>query len=379
MVDKLIGHASVPAPELFNGIAEVEWHNARGHPSWLLGEYRDHGWWYFFLVVFAVKTPLAFILLCIAGYDACFSRTSREHFDWQLWAPGACAPAILAVCIPTSINLGVRHILIMYPMLAIVAGYGATSLIQTRKKAVMALAIALLLWQTLSSALAHPDYLAYFNELVWSEPERVLSDSDLDWGQDMQRLSNKLKELGVKEVSLVCFSNADISQLGFPTVRLPEPYQPVTGWIAVSAHMATIESAMTEKDLKDPTRLWAGWNRSGRWRDRQIHQAVLRAGAALMPRFSISFAAILLVAAGIARIVATYPVFNETSDEAHHVACGMQWLAERNTQYGGEHPPLAQIAAAMGPYIAGSALPASQLWRRRASRFLTQGDITFGI
>jgi hypothetical protein len=247
MVDKWVGGISLPAPELFDGIAEVEWHNARGHPSWLLGEYRMHGWWYFFPVVFAVKTPLAFILLCIAGYDACFSR---KHFAWQLWVPGACAPAILAVCIPTSINLGVRHILVMYPMLAIVAGFGATSLLQTKKRAVMGAAIALLLWQTLSSAMVHPDYLAYFNEFVWSEPERILSDSDLDWGQDLQRLSNKLKELGVKEVWMVCFGTADTSKLGFPTVKLAQPYQPVTGWIAVSAHMTTIESAMIQKDIR---------------------------------------------------------------------------------------------------------------------------------
>jgi hypothetical protein len=200
-------------------------------------------------VVFAVKTPLAFILLCIAGYDACFSRTSRKHFAWQLWVPGACAPAILAVCIPTSINLGVRHILVMYPMLAIVAGFGATSLLR-RRKAVAALGIALLAWQTTSSALAHPDYLAYFNEIVRSEPERILSDSDLDWGQDLQRLSNKLKELGVKEVSLIYFGTVDLSQHGLPIVRFPQPYQPVTGWIAVSAHMETIESALTQRELK---------------------------------------------------------------------------------------------------------------------------------
>jgi hypothetical protein len=246
-VDRMIDHASVPAPELFNGIAEVEWHNTRGHPSWLLGEYSIHGWWYFFPIVLAVKTPIAFFLLCIVGYDACFSRGFRKY--WQAWVPGVCAPVILAASMPSHINLGVRHILAMYPMLAIIAGFGATSLIR-RRKAAMALGIALLAWQTVSSALAHPDYLAYFNEIVWSEPERILSDSDLDWGQDLQRLSNKLKELGVKEVSLICFGNVDFTQHGLPVVSIPRPYQPVTGWIAVSAHMMTIESATIQKGLK---------------------------------------------------------------------------------------------------------------------------------
>ena len=61
-IDRLVDHVSLPAPELFNGLAEVQFHNSVGHPAWLLGEYSNHGWWYFFPVVLAVKTPIAFIL-----------------------------------------------------------------------------------------------------------------------------------------------------------------------------------------------------------------------------------------------------------------------------------------------------------------------------
>lgn len=251
-VDKWLGGVSLPAPELFDGIAEVEWHNARGHASWLLGEFRVHGWWYFFLVVFAIKTPLAFILLCIAGYDACIAQTSWKRFAWQAWVPGACAPAILAVCIPSGINLGVRHILVIYPMLAMVAGFGVARLFQAgaKKRLTVLVVVGLLAWQVLSSAWIHPDYLAYFNELVRSEPERILSDSDLDWGQDLQRLSDKLKKLGVKEVSLACFGTIDFSQHGFPRVIMLRPYQPATGWIAVSVHMLTIESGAIQQEQR---------------------------------------------------------------------------------------------------------------------------------
>lgn len=251
-IDRLVDHFSLPAPEFFNGVAEVEWHNSVGHPAWLLGEYRTHGWWYFFPVVFAVKTPIAFILLCIAGYCACFSRTVWKRFAWQQWVPGTCAPAILVICMPSSINLGVRYILGIYPLLAIMGGGGAVSLLQSRKKLGVILAIALVAWQTGASALAHPDYLAYFNELAGSQPERVLSDSDLDWGQDLQRLSDKLKELGVKEVSLDYFGTADVSQHGLPTIKLLEAYRPVTGWVAVSAYSLTVESALIQKDGRMP-------------------------------------------------------------------------------------------------------------------------------
>ena len=80
----------------------------------------------------------------------------------------------------------------------------------------------------------------------------MLSDSDLDWGQDLQRLSDKLKELGVKEVSLHYLGTADLSQHGLPAVKLLVPYQPVTGWIAVSSYTLTVESAELQKQWRTP-------------------------------------------------------------------------------------------------------------------------------
>lgn len=263
MIYELFGNVPLPAPELFGQLAGAARHNTEGHFSWLLGEYRDHGWWYFFLVALAVKTPIAFLLLCAIGYDACFSQSSWRNFRWQPWAPGVAALTILAVCMPVSINVGIRHILAIYPMLAIVAGLGAVSLFQTRKKAAIVLSIALLAWQTLASALAHPDYLPYFNELAGSEPERILVDSDLDWGQDVQRLGYKLKELGVKEVYWTYFWAVDPSRHGFPTVKHLWPYQRVTGWVAVNAYMMTIGSSTLQKAWKRPDPPWA-WLESER-------------------------------------------------------------------------------------------------------------------
>jgi hypothetical protein len=250
-------------PALFDQLAAAGRHNTEGHFAWLLGEFYDHGWWYFFLVALAVKTPIAFLVLCIVGYDACFSESSWKHFRWQPWVPGISALAILAVCMPVGIDVGIRHILAIYPMLAMVAGFGAVSLFQTRKKAAVALSIALLAWQIFSSALAHPDYLAYFNELAGKEPERILVDSDLDWGQDLERLSAKLKELGVKEVAWTYFWSIDPAQHGFPAVRPLRPYQPTTGWVAVTAYVMTVRASAIQKVLGRPDSPW-GWLASER-------------------------------------------------------------------------------------------------------------------
>src|ERR1700753_2118928 len=63
--------------------------------------------------------------------------------------------------------------------------------------------------------------------------------------------------------------------------------------------------------------------------------------------------AILLVLFASARIIATYRVFNHTFDEPIHVACGMEWLDKGAYTCEPQHPPLARIAAALGPYLEG--------------------------
>ena len=63
--------------------------------------------------------------------------------------------------------------------------------------------------------------------------------------------------------------------------------------------------------------------------------------------------AILLVVIGSVRIAATYTVFNHTTDEPAHIACGMQWLDQHTYTYEPQHPPLARAASALGPYLLG--------------------------
>ena len=57
---------------------------------------------------------------------------------------------------------------------------------------------------------AYPDYLPYFNEAV-AHPERVLVDSDLDWGQDLYRLEQRAAQLHIQRLSLAYRGTADLA------------------------------------------------------------------------------------------------------------------------------------------------------------------------
>lgn len=225
----------MPAPQLLDGLWQVHNHVDAGHTAYLLGRHSFHGWWYFFPVALAVKTPLAILLLAALGVFALCRAESDEkrRAPWR----AKCVPAILTAVVllinlPTSLNIGVRYMLPLYPLLALTAGIGTVWLWQNRRAAII-----LLVWTGISSATAHPDYLAYFNELAGTHPERILVDSDLDWGQDMARLATELQRRRVPYFHMSCLYTGDDTRLGLPAWDSLEPYQPVTGWVAVSQTM----------------------------------------------------------------------------------------------------------------------------------------------
>jgi 4-amino-4-deoxy-L-arabinose transferase-like glycosyltransferase len=218
----------LPAPEVPDGLLLVRGLNRDGHPAYLLGQFRTTGWWYFFPVALGVKTPLAVLILAGIGILAAFGFRR----DWQKAAPAVCTVLILAACLPSHLNTGLRYILCIFPVLAIVAAQGTVWLWDRGR--LRCLAGVLLLWLFGSSLHAHPDYIPYFNEIARSHPERILVDSDLDWGQDFKRLVWRLHELRVDHVYLSCLWSGDDSKIGLPAWDGLEPYHPVTGWVAVS-------------------------------------------------------------------------------------------------------------------------------------------------
>jgi hypothetical protein len=187
---------SLPAPEFFDGILSAMRHNSEGHPAYLLGEISGKGWWYYFPVALAVKTPIALLLLVFLGMWQCWKNRAKAAY----LAPAAFSLGILLTAMTSKVNIGVRHILPVYIGFAIVAAMALAHLLRKAKGIPWAAAV-LVAWMAASGAIRHPDYLAYFNELVLSHPEDVLVDSDLDWAQDVIHLSRRLRELGVAKVA----------------------------------------------------------------------------------------------------------------------------------------------------------------------------------
>jgi hypothetical protein len=229
----------IPAPEFRRGIGDFLARNKLGHLAYLLGDIRRQGWWYFFPVVFLLKTPIPFLLLSGIGIVFAFKNSQCGQNRFRLLAPIAAAVGILGIGMLGHVNNGLRQVLSLYPLLAIVAGYGAAKLISGKsvyRILGMTVITILMSWQLITSFNAHPDYLAYFNALAGKHPENIVVDSDLDWGQDLKRLSATLKKRNIRELALQYNGSVgiDMNQFNLPPHSVLKPYQKTTGWIAIS-------------------------------------------------------------------------------------------------------------------------------------------------
>lgn len=226
----------IPAEQFVRGVGEVWLRNRGEHWNYLLGQLKNTSWWYFFPVVLSIKTPLGFLTLTLLGAGALLMRLRRG--EWQPAASIVAALSILLVCVASHINLGVRHILPIYPLLSIGAGNFVAASLRPIRTARSIFALSLLLWCGVDSLLAHPDYLAWFNPIASSHPEHFRADSDLDWGQDFGRLSKRLLELHVSSIEMPSlFGVAEPERIGLPPVHEISCEAPMKGYVAASFNM----------------------------------------------------------------------------------------------------------------------------------------------
>lgn len=230
----VLSNPAVPAPALLQGLAEAWVLNKNAPESYLLGKTKAGGWWYFFLVGIAVKTPLPFLVFLLIGA----AMLLRSQKRWEALAPLAAAVGILLVTMPVTYNAGVRHVLAVFPLFSIVAGRGCAALWQwsgTWQRVTQPLAVTLLACQLAICLTARGDYIGYFNPLAGHDPSRVLlTGCDLDCGQDVSRLAEFLNKRHVAHANVALWSSADLAQMGVQNFSVPAPYQPVTGWLAIS-------------------------------------------------------------------------------------------------------------------------------------------------
>lgn len=248
------------------GLAHFSNHLGQGHHAFFMGEVSDRGWLSYFVVAGLIKTPIPELVLPIAA-ALLWIRDGRGILPWIFLAVPLAfillAASLGRVCI------GYRYILPMVPIGHVMTGgvlaaSRARSSDRSRIPGNRKLAIALLgvvgLWQAVGALRVFPNYLTYFNESVGGprNGSHWLTDSNLDWGQDLKPLAKWMRETETPWVHLAYFGMADARRYGIKFRRLPgyngliEPVEsfdkasPAPGVYAISA------TCLTGQYLGDP-------------------------------------------------------------------------------------------------------------------------------
>lgn len=195
-----LAHAGRLLPEAYlYGAAYVE-KKAGARAAYLRGRYSPDGFPGYFPWAYAVKTPLPTLLLVAAGVAAGLAAALGAAFHGGRPSPLGAGLALfslvyLAALVASGLNIGYRHLLPVTAILATATGGLAPARIPARFRPPAALGVgAALLWLVLGTFRASPHLLGYFNEAAggWREGHLFLADSNLDWGQDLLRLRERL-------------------------------------------------------------------------------------------------------------------------------------------------------------------------------------------
>jgi hypothetical protein len=221
----------LPAYGFLFGLNAVAEHNDQGHQSYLLGMRSPNGWWYYFPVVFAVKSTMAALFATLLLLAAGVWQVVKRQWLSPMTLGLVLTPVFyFAVSMSSGINIGMRHILPVYPFLYVGIAACLAGKLPMKRAGLVALG-ALTLLQIGECARIAPDYLAFFNELVGGPgkgPE-YLVDSNIDWGQDLKKLSRWMNDHGAKRVRVFYFGNGQMWYEHLNEIGIPPPLDQ-KGW-----------------------------------------------------------------------------------------------------------------------------------------------------
>lgn len=268
-----VGSVFVP-PYFLLGAIDTFLHNDIGHPAFLLGEYSDHGWWYYFPVAFALKTTIPFLLVTIASVAWAVWRISRRDLKPLVLLIPVLIYSIFAML--AAINIGIRHFLPIFPFCFIMGGALLDRLLTVKKYRPFALASVIIVLTLCSVEVvrAYPNYIPYMNQLASSHPHWMyLSDSNVEWGDDAGALADYLKAKGETSVRAALLGGSVTLPLyGVKYVDLlspPEVHLEDTRYVALGASYlngSTVSGWSEGSGRETPTQRH---NYFARYRDRE--------------------------------------------------------------------------------------------------------------
>ena len=186
---EVFGQVLVPV-WYFKGLFMVLGGAVGGRGAYLLGHFTSTGWWYYFPIAIAVKTSVGFLALTIWA-SAYLKKLLKNDFALQVVLLGG-ALIYLIVTMISKTNLGLRHIMPIFPLLII---FVSQLVLLVKKRWQIILLTVFVLVMVLSTLQNYKNQIAYFNEFTGTKNGyKYLLDSNYDWGQSLTSIRDYLNQ-----------------------------------------------------------------------------------------------------------------------------------------------------------------------------------------
>ncbi len=234
-----LGHGSAAIP--LRRLLMPPWLYLRGvlmvlitgsRPTFILGQGYPHGVWFYFPVLFVLKSPLSFLGLLVLAAALALRQKRRDEGN------ASTIPAELAIhwrvlwvalivftgfCMLSRLDLSIRHFSIPLALLILLLAALPRMVERLRRSApttgrLAAATAGVLTLGCLGMAVhAYPYYFPYINALSLGHPAYALvNDSNLDWNQSLPEVRRYAEQHGLQKIKL--------DEYGFndPTVTVPQ-------------------------------------------------------------------------------------------------------------------------------------------------------------
>jgi hypothetical protein len=249
--------------------------SAGSRPTFILGHAYPHGVWFYFPVLFLLKSPLTFLLLLVLSAVMALLVKRRSpapslitpgmEMRWRaIWVS---LVVFVAACMLNRLDISIRHFSIALALIVLLLAPLPRALDLVRDSRPQTarvgswLAIALALASIVTAIRTYPNYFPYLNSLSMGQPAyHLVNDSNLDWNHALPQVETFVRQYGLKQILLDQYGFSEPERY-VPQALLWDCQQPAARdggqWAAVSASYMQ-ESANCVWLLQYPHQVLAG-------------------------------------------------------------------------------------------------------------------------
>ena len=217
-------------------------------PTFILGRSYPHGVWFYYPVLLALKSSLAFLALLALGLGLAVARkrgsraenrtiSNGYEIHWRvLWVS---LTVFVAVFMLSRLDLSIRHFTI--PLTLLILLLAPLPRMARRMRVTAALTAALAAGCLVTAVRAYPNYMPYVNVFRMGHAAyELMNDSNVDWNQALPEARRFAERHGQQSVGLDEYGMDDPAAF-FPQARIWDCQVPAPSdaaqWAVVSANM----------------------------------------------------------------------------------------------------------------------------------------------